>query len=265
MVSMQFGAAFAKGLFPRVGAQGTASLRLGFSALMLAVVTRPWRGLRWDRPVGALIAYGVSLGAMNTLFYMALTTVPLGVAIALEFLGPLALAMAGSRRPLDFLWIALAVLGLVLLLPLRAADRAIPLSGVLLALGSGVCWALYIVFGRRAGAVHGPRATALGMLIAAAVFLPLGVARVGPALFTPAILPAAALLALLSSALPYSLEMVVLTRLPMRVFGTLMRLEPAVGALAGLVLLHERPGPDQWVGIAAVKAASLGASLTQTR
>lgn len=262
MISIQLGATWAKGLFPKVGPQGTATLRLGFSALFIAIATRPWRGFAPRRAPWALIAYGVTLGAMNTMFYMAIATVPLGVAIALEFIGPLSLALMASRRPAHFAWLALAVAGLAVLLPLRSGAGAIDPKGAALALASGGCWALYIVFGRRAGGLHGPRAAGLGMIIAAAVFLPIGVARVGPTLFAPAILPAAALLAVLSSAVPYSLEMVALTRMPTRVFGALMSLEPAVGALAGLAFLGEHPTPLQWAGIAAVIAASLGTTLT---
>ncbi len=262
MVSMQFGAAFAKGLFPRVGPEGAVALRLAFSGLMLGVATRPWRGLVLDRRLWPLIGYGVSLGAMNTLFYMALARIPLGVAMALEFVGPLGLALAGSRRAGDFAWIALATAGLLALLPLGRAAHGVDPAGAALALGSGGAWALYILLGRRAGAVHGARAAALGLIIAAAVFAPLGVALAGPALFDPGLIPAGALLALLSSALPYSLEMVVLTRIPARVFSVLMSLEPALGALAGLVLLHEVPSAAQAAGIAAVVVASLGCALT---
>lgn len=261
MASMQLGAAFAKGLFPRVGPQGATALRLTFSALILAVVRRPWRDLRLGRSALPLLAYGVSLGAMNTLFYMALRTVPLGIAIALEFIGPLTLAASRSRRWLDAAWIVLATAGLVLLLPLGQAARDVDPAGAGLALASGACWALYIVFGRRVGQALGPRGTALGVLIAAAVFAPIGAARAGPALLSPAILPAGVLLALLSSAIPYSLEMIALTRVPIRSFGALMSLEPAVGALAGLAILGEDPTPAQWAGIAAVILASLGTTL----
>jgi inner membrane transporter RhtA len=264
-ISMQLGAVFAKSLFPSVGAQGAATLRLGYSALILGVTIRPWRGLSAGRRLAPLIAYGVSLGAMNTLFYMSLDTTPLGVAVSLEFLGPLGLALAASRRPMDFAWVALAAGGLAALLPLGQAARSVDPVGAALALGAGLCWALYIVFGRRAGADHGPRTTALGMIIAAAVFVPLGVARVGGALFAPALAPSAILLALLSSAVPYSLEMVALTRVPARVFGTLVSLSPALGALAGLVLLREIPTLIQWAGIGAIVLASLGATLGQQR
>jgi inner membrane transporter RhtA len=262
MVSIQLGAAFAEGLFPAVGAQGTTALRLTFSALMLTAAHRPWRNLRLDRSVLPLLAYGLSLGTMNTLFYLALRTVPLGVAIALEFVGPLAVAVAGSRRWSDGLWIALALVGLGLLLPLGHAARGIDPVGAMLALGSGAAWGLYIVFGRRVGVAYGSRGAALGMIIAALVFAPLGVAAAGPARFTLALLPSGALLALLSSAIPYSLEMAALSRMPSRAFGTLMSLEPAIGALAGLAILHQRLAPPQWAGLAAVMLASLGTALT---
>ena len=262
MVSMQMGAAFAKGLFPAVGAQGATALRLGLSALILAAVHRPWRGLRLDRALLPLLAYGLSLGAMNTLFYMALKTVPLGIAIALEFAGPLTVALAGARRWRDGAWLALAVAGVGLLLPLGQAAQGVDPEGAMLALGSGAAWALYIVFGRKVGGVYGARGVSLGMLIAALVFAPLGVAAAGPARFTLALLPAGFLLALLSSAVPYSLELAALTRLPARAFGALMSLEPAVGALAGMAVLHESLSPSQWAGLAAVMSASLGATLT---
>jgi len=262
MASMQLGAAFAKGLFPRVGPQGATALRLGFSALVLIVVRRPWRGFRPGRSLAPLLAYGLSLGAMNTLFYMALRTIPLGVAIALEFIGPLSVAMLSSRRWLDLVWVAAAAGGLWLLLPLERSAHAIDAAGALLALASGGFWALYIVFGRRVGQAFAGSGAALGMVIAAVVFVPVGVAFSGPRVFDPAVLPSGLLLAVLSSALPYSLEMRALTRLPARVFSTLMSLEPAVGAVAGVMVLGEFPPPAQWAGIGAVILASLGATLT---
>ncbi|HSZ52302.1 MAG TPA: EamA family transporter [Caulobacteraceae bacterium] len=261
MASFQLGASFAERLFPMVGPAGAAALRLLGSSLILAVVRRPWRGLAGRPPAPALIAYGVSLGAMNTLFYLALARLPLGIAVAVEFVGPLGVAMAASRRLLDLAWIALAVGGLLLLLPLGLEAHSVDPIGVLLALAAGACWAAYIVFGRRAGNAHGGHATGLGVFIATLVFLPPQIALQGHALFPPAAIPIALGVALLSSALPYSLEMYALTRVPTRVFGTLMSLEPAVGALAGLTLLGQHLSLLQWTGISAVMAASLGAAL----
>ena len=262
MVSMQAGAAFAKGLFPRVGPQGATALRLGFSALVLSVAWRPWRTLRSLRLTSPLIAYGFCLGAMNTLFYMALRTTPLGIAIALEFVGPLSVALLASRRWLDFLWIALAAAGVLLLLPVWNTPPTIDPVGAMLALAAGAFWALYIVFGRKVGQSHGAAAAALGMIIAAVVFVPIGVTTAGSAVFDLAILPSGLALGVLSSALPYSLEMIALTRIPPQAFGALMSLEPAIGALAGLAILNERLSPLQWTGISCVVLASSGATLS---
>ena len=262
MISMQGGAAYAKGLFGKVGPQGATALRLGFSALILAVVRRPWRDFRLSRSTWPLIAYGVCLGAMNTLFYMALRTVPLGVAIALEFIGPLMAASLGSRKWLDFAWIGLAVIGVLLLLPIAHSAQPVDPRGAALALASGACWALYIVFGRKVGAAYGSSGAALGMIIAATLFAPIGVASAGTNVFDLAIVPSGILLALLSSAVPYSLEMTALTRIPVRAFGILMSLEPAVGAMAGLLILGEMPTALQWAGIMAVIMASVGTAMT---
>lgn len=262
MVSVQLGAVVAKGLFPRVGPQGATALRLVFAALILVAVRRPWRDLHAvGRGALPLVAYGLALGAMNTLFYLALRTTPLGIAVALEFIGPLAVAASRSRRWLDGAWILLAVAGLLMLLPLGRQVRGVDPTGAAFALAAGACWALYILFGSRVARTLGPRSTALGMVIAAAVFAPMGAAAARPALFSLDILPAGALLALLSSAIPYSLEMTALARLPVGVFGVLMSLEPAIGALAGLALLGERLALLQWTGIAAVILASVGTTL----
>jgi inner membrane transporter RhtA len=265
MASFQVGASFAERLFPLVGPSGAAALRLAGSSLILALVRRPWRDLSWRGPWVGVVAYGVALGAMNTLFYLSLARLPLGIAVAVEFIGPLGVATAASRRPRDLAWVALAVGGLLLLLPLTPQSRNVDPIGVLLALAAGACWAMYIVFGRRAGQDHGARATGLGIFIATLVFLPPQILIQGPALFPPAALPIALLVALLSSALPYSLEMYALTRLPTRVFGTLMSLEPALAALAGLALLSQRLGLIQWLGIALVMAAAFGAAATADR
>lgn len=261
MVSIQSGAALAKHLFPAVGASGATALRLALATLMLVAVFRPWR-MRVERHQWpALLAYGVSLGLMNLMFYKALETVPLGIAIALEFTGPLAVALFGSRHLRDVVWVALAVLGLVLLVPEQGTQSLDPV-GVAYALGAGACWALYIVFGQKAGSDHGPQTVALGSCIAAAVAVPFGVVHAGTALLSPALLPIAFGVALLSTALPYSLEMVALTKLPTRTFGMLMSLEPAIGALCGLLFLHERLSVLQWLAIAAIIVASGGAAMT---
>ena len=265
MVSIQYGAAFAKSLFPVVGAQGTVALRVGFGALILAGVFRPWRTPVARTSIGPLIGYGAALGAMNLMFYMALRTVPLGVAVALEFSGPLCVAVMSSRRASHFAWIGLAVVGLALILPLGRTVHAVNPRGAALALAAGGCWALYIVFGQRAGAAHGARTPALGAVVAALVVTPIGLAHAGVALFAPAVIGRGIVLAVLSSALPYSLEMIALRRMPARVFGTLMSLEPAVGAVMGFMILDEALTATQAVAIALIIAASAGAASTARR
>ena len=262
MAMFQGAASIARSLFPFVGPQGAAALRVAFGAAVLAAVLRPWRAAAKPAAWRSLIVYGVSLGAMNTLFYFAIATVPLGVAVALEFSGPLAVATFSSRRPIDFLWIALAVGGLLLILRPDSPMSALPPVGVACALGAGFCWALYIVFGQKAGAEHGMQTTALGMIIAAVIVVPIGVAHAGAALLAPKVLLLGAVVGVIGTALPYALEMFALTRLPARTFGTLMSLEPAVGALAGLMLMNQTLGLGQWLAIGAVVTASVGAAVT---
>jgi inner membrane transporter RhtA len=262
IVSFQGGAALAKSLFPLVGASGAAALRLMLATVMLFIVWRPWRLRPSGREWAALCLYGAALGLMNFLFYSALRTIPLGIAVALEFTGPLAVAMAASRRRIDFLWVALAAFGIVMLLGVGEAARPLEPWGVACALGAGVFWALYIVFGQRAGGAHGGPSAALGMLVGALIIAPIGVAEAGFALFSPSLLPVALGVALLSSALPYSLEMFALTRLPTRTFGVLMSLDPAFGALSGLCFLREHLSAVQWLAIAAIMLASGGSAAT---
>lgn len=265
MVSYQCGASLAKHLFPQVGAQGATAYRLGLSALFLLLWRRPWRRWGGRRDRLALWGYGLSMGVMNLVFYLSLRTIPLGIAVALEFTGPLALAMFSSRRLVDFVWIALVVAGLVLLLPLRGEAHALDPVGVMYALGAGVGWALYIVFGKKSGATYGADAVTLGTSIGALVAIPFGVAHAGATLLSPALLPYALGVALLSSALPYSLEMVSMTRLPARTFSTLLSLEPAVAALAGVTLLGEHLRPLQWLAIVAIIIAAAGTALSVTK
>lgn len=265
MVSYQCGASLAKHLFPLVGAQGATAYRLGLSALMLLLWRRPWRRLGAGRDWRVLWGYGLAMGAMNLVFYMSLRTIPLGIAVALEFTGPLTLAMFSSRRLLDFVWIALVIAGLALLLPLREQMQALDPVGVMYALAAGVGWALYIVLGKKAGAAYGGDAVTLGTSIGALLAIPFGIAHAGSALLSPTLMPYALGVALLSSALPYSLEMMALTRLPARTFSTLLSLEPAVAAMAGVTLLGEQLSALQWMAIGAIIVASAGTALSVQR
>jgi inner membrane transporter RhtA len=263
MLCFQLGATLAKGLFPIVGAGGTAALRLALASAILLAVWRPWH-IRFTRQqLRTVIVYGVAMGWMNYFFYLALSYIPLGITMALEFTGPLGVALFASRRPIDFLWIVLAALGLVALLPLGLGGQPLSVLGVVYALGAGACWALYILFGRRAGAAHGGQITSLGTVIGALMIVPIGFAHNGAALLAPAILPLALCVAVLSSALPYSLEMYAMPRIPTRTFGVLMSLNPAAGAVAGLIFLGETLTLVQWSAIASIVAASAGSAATR--
>ena len=265
MVSIQSGASLAKSLFPLVGAPGVTALRLALGTLILAIVFKPWR-LRFTAEQRLpLLFYGVSLGAMNYLFYLSIQRIPLGIAVALEFTGPLAVALFGSRRPLDFVWVLLAVLGLWFLLPLGQDVAQIDPLGAALALGAGACWAVYILTGQRAGEEHGPATVAMGSLIAAAIFVPLGMIQASDTLFQWTLLPLGLAVAILSTALPYSLEMIALTRMPTRTFGTLMSMEPALAALSGMVFLGETLTLTQTLALGAIILASMGSTLTMRR
>jgi len=261
IISVYGGAALAKQLFPLIGAQGAVALRLGLGALILCVLMRPWRArLSWGN-ARWLLAYGVSIGSMNLMFYMAIQYIPLGIGVALEFLGPLGLALLYSRRLLDLLWVALAATGVWMLMP-HADGATLEIKGILLALGAGFCWALYIVFGQKSGAQHGQHTVTLGMLVGALMVLPIGLSSAGTELFALSILPIALGMAVLSAALPFSLEMYAMTRMPTRTFSILMSLEPVFGALIGLLLLHEVLNLTQWLAIATIVAASSGAAAT---
>lgn len=263
MASIQSGASVAKSLFPVIGAPATTSLRLVIGAVLLLGLLRPWR-----RPIArgawkAILIYGIALGSMNFLFYQALQSVPLGIAVALEFTGPLTVALLSSKRRLDLLWVALAIAGLsVLLWPDSGASGPIAPSGAAFALSAGACWAVYILFGQKAGAINGMHSAVLGITIAALLIAPIGLIHAGPAILSPAVLKTGLVVAIMSTALPYTLEMIALPRLPTQTFGTLMSLEPAFGALSGLLFLGQQLSVDQWLAIGAVITASMGTTLT---
>ncbi|MCK6930776.1 threonine/homoserine exporter RhtA [Enterobacter roggenkampii] len=262
MLSIQSGASLAKSLFPLVGAPGVTALRIVLGTAILVVIFKPWR-LRFKKEQRLpLLFYGLSLGAMNYLFYLSIQTIPLGIAVALEFTGPLAVALFSSRRPVDFIWVVLAVLGLWFLLPLVQSVSEIDLTGAALALGAGACWAVYILTGQRAGEEHGPATVALGSLIAAIVFVPIGMAQATESIWQWSVMPIGLAVAILSTALPYSLEMIALTRLPTRIFGTLMSMEPALAAISGMVFLGETLTLTQTLALCSIIAASMGSTLT---
>ncbi len=268
LVTLCAGTSLAKGLFPFVGAEGTTTYRLVFSTLLLMAFWRPWRRAWTWADVPILVLFGATLGLMNLLFYNAIKTVPFGLAIAVEFTGPLAVALWSSKKPLDFVWIVLAVAGMGLILPLGNASgvdiqaAAIDLVGIAYALGAGACWAVYIVVGQRVADRIGAFATPMGMLVAALLVTPVGISVAGSSLLNPEWMLAGLGIALLSSAIPYSLEMYSLKHLPKQTFSILLSLEPAVGALAGWLVLSEQLSTQQLGAIGLIMAASMGSAMT---
>ena len=257
IVSVQVGSALAKNLFSEVGSLGTVALRLFFAAAVLTLLWRPSLGM--DRRTWTVVlSYGVILGLMNLSFYLALARLPLGIAVTIEFLGPIAVALAGSRRWLDAFWAVLAGGGVVLLME---GGGDLDLLGVLFALAAGTFWGLYILVGAALGrhTTEG-NGLALGMAVAALVAVPVGVADSGTALMQPGVLVAGLGVALLSSVIPYSLDLEALRKIPPRVFGILMSLEPAMAALIGLIVLQESLHWSQWIAVLCVVAASAGAT-----
>ncbi|NRF37079.1 DMT family transporter [Pedobacter foliorum] len=262
IISVQGGAAIAKGLFPALGATGTASVRIGLSAIILLFAYRPNLKLLTKKQWKAVIPYGVSLGLMNVIFYMAIERIPLGLGVTLEFIGPLLLAVSGSKRLLDFFWVLLAAIGIAFIAPWTG--KGIDLLGAALALLAGGFWAGYILLGGRiAKIMDGEQAVAVGMIFAAIVVVPFGFGSGGLANFTPLMLLSGGALALLSSAIPFTLEIGALKKLPARTFSILMSLEPAAAALCGIVFLSEHLSLYQWLAVFFVIIASLGATLTK--
>lgn len=255
-VSVNLGAAVAKNLFPVIGVEGITAFRVGFSALLLMAIFRPWRSALTRRDVVNLLIYGTVMGMMNLLIYRAFDRIPIGIAVAIEVTGPLLVALLSSRRPRDIASCALAVFGLYLLLPLNGGAGRLDPAGVAYAFGAAACWALYIVFGKRASTLQGGQAVAWGMLVASMFIVPLGVAYADVTLLTPAILLTGAVIAVLSSAIPYSLEMLALRGLPQGLFGMFSSAAPAVSAIAALLILGERLSAIQWSAIACIVAAS---------
>lgn len=257
IVSAQLGSALATRLFGAVGSFGAVGLRLFFASAVLLLFWRP--SPRLDRRTWMIVvAFGVTLGSMNLCFYQSLARIPLGIAVTTEFLGPLAVALAGSRRWLDALWTLLAGGGVLLL---TEGGGELDLVGVLFALAAGTCWGLYILasaaLGRHTSEGDG---LALGMAVAALIAVPFGAAGSGTAMLRPWVLVLGLGVALLSSVLPYTLDLEALRKMPPRVFGILMSLEPAVAALIGLIVLRESLGWTQWLAVLCVVAASVGAT-----
>ncbi len=263
--SVQFGSAFADTIFDKAGPAGVAFLRVLFTAVVLLVIIRPRPSAHTRRELALVAAYGLTLAGMNWSFYEALHRLPLGVAVTIEFTGPLAVAIAGSRKPLDALWVVLAGGGIVLLATHGSSAGVQPL-GVGLVLIAAACWAGYILLAKRVGrSFAAGEALALGMSVGTFLVLPAGVLEGGSALLHPGVFGACLAVAMLSSLIPYTLELVALRRLATHVFGLLMSIEPAVAALAGVVVLGQALSGTLLLALAMVIAASAGSSLTARR
>lgn len=264
IVSIQLGAAVAVNLFPHLGTVGTAFLRLAFAAVLLLVVTRHTITRSARRHVGPLLLYGTILALMNMSFYGAIARIPLGIAVAIEFIGPLGLAAATSRRVRDFAWIGLAVLGIVLLTP--EIGSALDPLGVALAGATGLCWAAFTVMSQRIGkALPGNSGLAIGMAVAALVVLPVELAVGGLGGLDLGLLALAIAVAVLSTALPLSLEFEALKRMTARSYGIVVTLEPAMAAIVGALLLGQAMGPPGLIAVACVTAAALGVTISDRR
>ncbi len=265
MVAIQSGASFAKQLFPIVGPEGTSALRAFFAAAILSIIFKPWKARLSPRGWRNVIFYGICLGAMNIIFYAAIARIPLGIGVALEFTGPLAVAFFSARKKRDFAWVLLAVVGVCLLLPdIGNSPNSLDPVGVMLALTAGAFWAGYIVFGNKTGDEgSGGVTVTLGMLVAAFAIVPIGVISQGAVLLTPFALFMGVAVGVFSSAIPYTLEMNAMRNMPKQTFSIMMSVEPAIAAIAAFIIIDETLTVSQWFAVALVVVATAGSSITQ--
>lgn len=265
MVAIQSGASFAKQLFPIAGPEGTSALRAFFAAAILSFIFKPWKARLSPRGWRNVIFYGLCLGAMNIIFYLAIARIPLGIGVALEFTGPLAVAFFSARKKRDFAWVLLAVVGVCLLLPdIGTSPDSLDPVGVMLALTAGAFWAGYIVFGNKTGSEgSGGVTVTLGMLVAAFAIVPIGVISQGEVLLTPFALFMGVAVGVFSSAIPYTLEMNAMRNMPKQTFSIMMSVEPAIAAIAAFIIIDETLTVSQWFAVALVVVATAGSSITQ--
>ncbi|NWK72855.1 EamA family transporter [Acinetobacter cumulans] len=266
MISMQSSGSFAKYLFGQFPILTVSAMRLLLGTLILALIFKIWqinfRQLKWS----SILSYGLALAGMNILFYLSLDRLPLGIAVSFEFIGPLSVALFAIRRKFDLIWVGLAILGLILLFPFDQAAQTLDPIGIALALGAGACWALYIIAGQKPSGVSGNHTVCLGMFVGMCMLMPMALFAGMPAhTFEPVSLLYFIGLAVLASALPFTLEMIALRNLSALSFGTLMSLEPAVAALSGFVFLGEHLLWTQWLALAVIISASIGCTITMQK
>jgi len=261
IISVQFGAAIAKTLFPTIGSAGTASMRIGISALILLLAYRPNLKIITPKQWKIVIPYGLSLGAMNLIYYLAIERIPIGLAVTLEFVGPLILAIIGSKRLVDYCWVLLAAIGILLIAPWT--NSRLDSFGILCALLAGAFWSAYIVLGGKVSKImNDGDAVTIGMLCAALLVLPFGFLENGLNNLTPKLFGMGIALALLSSAIPFTLEMKALGKLPPRTFSILMSLEPAAASICAFIFLKESLNFYEILAVICVIIASVGSTLT---
>lgn len=263
MISMQSSGALAKTLFDQFPVLTISAMRLLLGSLILAVIFKIWqvnfKQVKWS----SIISYGIALAGMNALFYLSIHRIPLGIAVAFEFIGPLSVALFHARQKFDFIWVGLAILGLVLLFPFDQAKQSLDPIGIAFALAAGACWALYIIAGQRPSGVSGNHTVCLGMFVGMLCLMPIALFSGTPLqVFEPSNLIYFITLAILASALPFSLEMIALRNLSALSFGTLMSLEPAIAAFSGFIFLNEQLLWTQWLALATIISASIGCTLT---
>lgn len=263
MISMQSSGALAKTLFDQFPVLTISAMRLLLGSFILALIFKIWqvnfKQVKWS----SIISYGIALAGMNALFYLSIHRIPLGIAVAFEFIGPLSVALFHARQKFDFIWVGLAILGLVLLFPFDQAKQSLDPIGIAFALAAGACWALYIIAGQRPSGVSGNHTVCLGMFVGMLCLMPIALFSGMPLqVFEPSSLIYFIALAILASALPFSLEMIALRNLSALSFGTLMSLEPAIAAFSGFIFLSEQLLWTQWLALATIISASIGCTVT---
>lgn len=263
MISVQSSGSLAKILFHDFPILTVAAMRLLFGALILAMIFKIWqinfRQVKWQ----AIISYGFALAGMNALFYLSIDRLPLGIAVSFEFVGPLSVALYYARQKFDFVWVGLAILGLILLFPFDQVSEDLDLIGIGFALGAGACWAIYIVSGQKPSGISGNHTVCLGMFIGMLCLMPVALfSGFSIAVFEPSNFIYFIALAVLASALPFTLEMIALRHLTALSFGTLMSVEPAIAALSGFIFLGEQLLWNQWLALATIICASIGCTYT---
>lgn len=264
MVCVQGGASFAKQLFPEIGAIGTGTLRIGLSAILLTIINRPKFSLFTKKQWLYCSIYGLGIAAMNIIFYLAIQRIPLGLGVTVEFIGPLFLALVLSRKWMDIFWALLACMGILFIVPWQSND--VDLLGLFLAFLAGIFWALYILMGSKVTAImSGKDAVTTGMLFASCLIIPFALWDGAVFNLTPILFSKGLGVAVLSSALPFSLDLVALKQLPAKTFSILTSLQPAFAAFSGLIFLSEKLTLLQWISIACVISASIGATLFSRR